>query len=184
MKLLLHCCCAPCAVAPLAKLHEDGHDILPWFYNPNIHPAQEYKKRRNTFIEYTTSLGLPAVVVDEYGLVDFVKAVADDPGQANRCPHCYRIRLTAAAQAAKEQGMDAFSTTLLISPYQQHELLHQIGEEIASTWQIPFYYEDFRPLFRIGQEKAKALELYRQGYCGCIYSEQDRYWKKSKGDKK
>ncbi len=178
MKLLLHCCCAPCAIKPLELLQTAGHEVTAWFYNPNIHPYQEYKKRRDTLISYTGAMGIPLVVQDDYALESFLRQVAQKP--ENRCPQCYRIRLEEAAKAAKAIGMDAFSTTLLISPYQKHELLKETGESLGATYGIPFYYEDFRPVFRAGQQKAKELELYRQGYCGCVYSEKERYWREAK----
>jgi len=178
MKLLLHCCCAPCAIMPLQLLREEGHEVTAWFYNPNIHPYQEYKKRRDTLISYTGAMGIPLEVHDDYALEDFLRQVAQSPEE--RCPHCYRIRLEQAAKTAKAMNMDAFSTTLLISPYQRHDLLKETGEALAAEYDIPFYYQDFRSQFRAGQQKARELELYRQGYCGCIYSEKERYWREAK----
>lgn len=163
---------------PIQRLLAAGHQLTPWFYNPNIHPYKEFERRRDTFIQYTGMIGLPGVVEDDYALEDFLKLVAAQP--EGRCVHCYRLRLEKAAQQAKQMGMDAYSTTLLVSPYQKHDLIREVGEALGQTYQIPFYYEDFRPYFREGQNKAKELELYRQPYCGCIYSEKERYCKQKR----
>lgn len=175
MKLLLHCCCAPCSVMPIRLLQEEGIQPATFFYNPNIHPYREYKKRRNTFREYMESLHLSFAMLDDYDMESFLAGVAEQP--AARCGFCYRIRLREAARFAAEQGFDAISTSLLVSPYQKHELIKYEGEKAAAEFGIEFYYRDFRPYFQEGQERARELGMYMQGYCGCIYSEKDRYFK-------
>lgn len=178
--LLLHICCAPCSVACLAQLAEEGISPTGFWYNPNIHPYQEYKARRDTLIDYAKSIGLPLIIHDEYGLQKFTKAVSNDI--PNRCAYCYAVRLDETARTAKEQGFKAFSTTLTVSPYQNHELIRQIGEKAAKKYGVEFRYYDFAPRFREGQAKARELELYMQKYCGCIYSEEDRYQKQIQRD--
>ena len=174
MKILLHTCCAPCSVYCIDRLKEMNIDMDVYWYNPNIHPYIEYKTRRDTLKEYTNSIGVNAIIEDEYGLREFCKNVINDLD--NRCMnYCYRVRLEKAAKFAKENGYDAFSTTLLVSPYQNHEGLKKVAEEMSKKYSIPFFYEDFRTGFRQGQAKARELGLYMQKYCGCVFSEEDRY---------
>jgi len=177
LKILLHCCCAPCAIRPLEELTKEGHQVATFFYNPNIHPYQEYKKRRNTFVDYMTGR-TDYILEDDYALEDFLKHVAPDP--ASRCAYCYKFRLEKTAQLACEQGFDAFTSSLLISPYQNHDLLKETGEKMSALYGPSFYYQDFRPYFREGQQRAIEEGLYRQPYCGCIYSEKERYCRKKK----
>lgn len=182
MKLLLHTCCAPCSVYCIKSLRNEGIEPTVYWFNPNIHPYMEYKARRNTLKEYTKSIGVNAIFDENYGLREFCKNVVDDLD--NRCvKYCYRIRLEQTAKYAKENGYDTFSTTLLISPYQNHEALKKIGEEMAEKYGLIFLYRDFRTGFREGQAEARELGLYMQKYCGCVFSEEDRYSKKIKKDK-
>ena len=173
--ILLHCCCAPCSVYCIDSLRSEGLDLTAFWYNPNIHPYQEYKARRDTLQAYAPSIGLKLLVKEDYGLRDFVRSVAEDID--GRCRHCYSIRLEESARFAAEHGFDAYTTTLLISPYQNHELLRQLGQELGQQYGVEFLYRDFRPGFREGQAKARELGLYMQKYCGCIFSEEDRYAK-------
>ena len=173
MKLLLHTCCAPCSVYCIDTLKKDNIDITSYWYNPNIHPYTEYKERLNALKDYTKSIDIPLIIDDYYGLRQFCKNVVDKLD--NRCGYCYYSRLEKTAIYAKEHGFDAFSTTLLISPYQNHELLKKTGEIIEKKYNIKFLYEDFRPGFKKGYEKARRLGLYIQKYCGCIFSEEERY---------
>jgi predicted adenine nucleotide alpha hydrolase (AANH) superfamily ATPase len=209
MNLLLHTCCAPCSVACIASLREEGIEPVLFWYNPNIHPYTEYSGRRDTLVKYAGDLGLELVVEDQYGLRSFIaglcRSLNGDNGRGeggpndsrdgglgpgpdrkpdrelfgkdagNRCGYCYRIRLARTAALARERGFDAFSTTLLISPYQNHELLAQAARDAAKEYDIEFLYRDFRPRFREGQAEARRLGLYMQKYCGCIFSEEERY---------
>ena len=175
MNLFLHICCAPCALYPYFRLKEEGLEPTGYFYNPNIHPYQEYRKRLDTVREFAGRVGLEVVYRDGYDLDEFLLRVAGKG--ALRCEHCYRMRLDAAAEAAKEKGFRLLSTSLLCSKYQKHDLLAGIGREMAATHGIEFYYEDFRRGWREGVVESKAMGLYRQQYCGCIYSEHDRYGK-------
>ena len=135
--------------------------------------------RRDTLKEYTKSINVKAFFEEDYGLDEFCKNVICD--LQNRCQnYCYRVRLEQTAKYAKEHGYDTISTTLLVSPYQKHEILKEQGEEIAKKYGLQFLYRDFRVGFREGQEKARELGLYMQKYCGCIFSEEDRYSKQIK----
>jgi predicted adenine nucleotide alpha hydrolase (AANH) superfamily ATPase len=176
MKLLLHVCCAPCAFQCVQALAEEEiHPDLCW-YNPNIHPYTEYRSRRDALRAIAADKELPLIIEDEYGLRSFIKGVENGAGDS-RCAFCYRLRLEKAAAVAKEKGCDAFSTTLLISPYQNHDLIRETGENMAARYGISFLYRDFRPRFRQGQAQARDAGYYMQKYCGCIYSEEERYLK-------
>jgi predicted adenine nucleotide alpha hydrolase (AANH) superfamily ATPase len=173
MKLLLHICCAPCAIYPYFRLKEEGMEPQGYFYNPNIHPFLEYRKRLDTVKEFSARVGLEVRYRDGYDLDRFLIAVAGTG--PNRCERCYRLRLDAVCAAAKESGFSAFTTTLLYSKFQKHDLIAGIGREMASERGIELYYEDFRRGWREGIMESKAMGLYRQQYCGCIYSEHDRH---------
>ena len=187
MKLLLHSCCAPCAVQCVASLAGEGIKPDLFWYNPNIHPYTEYCSRRDTFRLFATGRELLLVEEDEYGLRSFVSFVEKNGISENkdnsrqRCAYCYRLRLEKTACMAAENGYDAFSTTLLISPYQDHDLIRETGEALAGTYGINFLCRDFRPLFRQGQKQAREAGYYMQKYCGCIYSEEERYLGKGTG---
>lgn len=176
MKLLLHTCCAPCSVYCIEQLKKENIDITSYWYNPNIHPYKEYESRLETLKKYNEEIGIPIIINDYYGLKEFCKNTINKLN--SRCGYCYLCRLENAASYAKENGYDAFSTTLLISPYQNHELLKKTGDMLAKKYDIKFLYKDFRAGFREGQNKARSLGLYMQKYCGCIFSEEERYLSK------
>ena len=178
MKLLLHICCAPCSIMCIDALRGEGIEPVGFWHNPNIHPFTEYRIRRNTLRDYAQSIGLTLLEQDEYGLRPFLDEVKGD--YDNRCAACYRMRMDAAAQKASELGMTHFTSTLFISPYQSHELMMTTAQSAAKAHGVEFLYRDFRPLFRQGQERAREMGLYMQKYCGCIFSEEDRYRKKPK----
>ena len=174
MKLLMHTCCAPCSVYCIDSLRNEGIEPTLYWYNPNIHPYIEYKTRRDTLKEYAKMINVNAIFEENYGLDDFCKNVIGD--LKNRCVnYCYRVRIEQTAKYAKDNGYDAITTTLFVSPYQRHEELKKIVEDIAKKYDLQFVYRDFRVGFREGQAKARELGLYMQKYCGCIFSEEDRY---------
>jgi predicted adenine nucleotide alpha hydrolase (AANH) superfamily ATPase len=175
MKILFHICCAPCALYPYYRMKEDGMEPVGYFYNPNIHPYTEYKKRLDTVKDFSLRAGLEVRYRDSYDLDEFLMRIAGKG--ALRCEQCYRMRLDAAGAAAREFGLTAYTTSLLYSKYQKHDLIRGIAMEMASEHGIEFYYEDFRRGWREGIVESKAMGLYRQQYCGCIYSERDRYSK-------
>ena len=178
MNTLLHICCAPCSVACIRELREEGIEPTGFWYNPNIHPMLEYKTRKNTLVEYARSVDLKLILENEYGLRTFVEAVS--PNFNERCGYCYRVRMEETARQAAELGFTHFSTTLLISPYQNHDLLAETAERAAREYGVKFLYRDFRPRFREGQDAARELGLYMQKYCGCVFSEEDRYTKRKR----
>lgn len=178
MKTLLHICCAPCANQCIEVLRGDKLEVTGFWYNPNIHPFTEYRSRRNCLREYAAVIDLPLVEKNDYGLRLFVRQVASDI--ENRCVKCYEMRLFETARAAAEGGFDSFTSSLFISPYQNHELMREVAQRAASQYGVRFEYRDFRPYFRAGQEKARQLGFYIQKYCGCVFSEEERYLKKSK----
>ena len=173
MKTLLHICCAPCSITCIDTLRQEGIEPVGFWYNPNIHPYQEYKARRDTLEAYAASIGLELRMHDEYGLRPFVQAVAGDID--HRCGYCYRVRMEETARYAAENGYDSFTTSLLISPYQNHEAIRVTAQAMGEKYGVEFLYRDFRPLFQAGQEFAREHGFYMQKYCGCIFSEEDRY---------
>lgn len=177
-KIFLHICCAPCSIECINMLKEN-YDITGFWYNPNIHPYMEYKDRLEALKGYSSMIDLKVIYKDEYGLVEFTKNVIDVLD--TRCTdYCYRVRLEETAKNAKELGYKFFTTTLLISPYQKHDKIKEIGKEIAKKYDIKFIYYDPRTNFRIGQNKARELNLYMQKYCGCVFSEEGRFLKNTK----
>ncbi len=178
MKTLLHICCAPCANQCVEVLRGENIDVTGFWYNPNIHPFTEHRARRNCVRAYAESVNLPLLEKDDYALRPFVRSVAEDI--ANRCVKCYEMRLFEAAKTAKENGFDSFTSSLFISPYQNHELMAATAERAAAEYGVEFLYRDFRPYFKAGQEYAREQEFYMQKYCGCVFSEEERYLKKNK----
>ena len=172
-RVLLHVCCANCAIYPLSRLGQGKTEVFGFFYNPNIHPYQEYQRRRETVESFFRSRGTRLIIQDDYDLEGFLRDVVFREG--NRCSYCYHRRLEKAAMAAKKGRFDAFTTTLLHSKHQKHEEIREIGESLGRRLGVPFYYEDFRAGWKDGIEASKKLGLYRQQYCGCIYSEKERY---------
>ena len=178
MKTLLHICCAPCANQPIEVLLGDKIEVTGFWYNPNIHPFTEYRSRRNCVREYAGVIELPLIEKDDYGLRPFVREVAADI--EGRCVKCYEMRLFETAKMAAEGGFDSFTSSLFISPYQNHELMRDVAERAAHEYGVEFLYRDFRPYFRDGQNFAREHGFYMQKYCGCVFSEQERYLKKTK----
>ena len=178
MKTLLHVCCAPCANQCVELLRGEEIEVYSFWYNPNIHPFTEYRARRNCLRAYAEDIQLPLIEKNDYALRPFVREVAADI--ENRCGKCYEMRLFEAAKQAKEGGFDSFTSSLFISPYQNHDLMAATAEKAAAEYGVEFLYRDFRPLFKAGQEYARAHEFYMQKYCGCVFSEEERYLKRSK----
>ena len=173
MKLLMHICCAPCTIYPLQILRSDKHDLYGLFYNPNIHPYKEYNKRLNTLKTYAAQVGLSITYTEEYDMEIFLRNVAFR--EKDRCRYCYYGRLQHAAHRAKEERFEGFTTTLLYSKVQDHSMIKNIGESLAIENGIKFYYQDFRLGWEDGIRVSKEMDLYRQPYCGCVYSEKERF---------
>ena len=209
MKTLMHICCAPCANQPIEVLRTDGIEVAGFWYNPNIHPVTEYRARRNCLEDYAKQIELPLIMKNDYALRPFVRMVADDI--AHRCGKCYEMRLfetarqaaeggfdsftsslfispyqnhelmrEVAERAAAEGGFDSFTSSLFISPYQNHELMREVAERAAAEYGVNFLYRDFRPYFKDGQNFAREHGFYMQKYCGCVFSEEERYIKAKK----
>jgi hypothetical protein len=180
MKLLLHACCGPCACYPAKALSGEGVDFTLLYYNPNIHPYKEFKHRLAALRELAEKQDYRLIIDKTYPLEECVKGMLEEP--VVRCAFCYRIRLRYTAKYAADNGFTAFSTTLLYSPYQKHDLIVQAAKAAAEEFGVEFYYQDWRPHYQEGVDISLALGLYRQPYCGCVFSERDRYmeWKKSK----
>ena len=178
MKTLLHICCAPCANQCIEVLRGDHFEVAGFWYNPNIHPYTEFRARRESVRLYAPTIDLPLIENNNYALRPFIRAVAQDI--EHRCGTCYEMRLMETARQAKELGFDSFTSSLFISPYQNHELMRQMAEKAAAEYGVEFLYRDFRPYFKAGQEKARELGFYMQKYCGCVFSEEERYIKAKK----
>ncbi len=178
MKLLLHACCAPCLAAPYEHLIKE-HEIVVFWYNPNIQPYREYIRRLEAFRKYTSKKGIKTIEDLSYPLEDWLYKAAMLSRKSNvlRCKFCYAERLHRVATYAKRHGFNAFSTTLLLAPYQKHELVKEIGEKIGKNMNIEFLYIDMRKWFDESEKMAREAGIYRQGYCGCVFSEADRYWR-------
>lgn len=175
-RVLLHTCCAPCSIHCVDSLRSEGLTPVSYWFNPNIHPYTEYRSRKTTLEDYAKSIQLPLIVDNTYGLREFCKNVIHD--LSGRCFYCYDVRLEQTAKYAAEHGFASFTTTLLVSPFQNHQAIIHVAEKAAEKYQVPFLYRDFRPGFQDGQSKARELELYMQKYCGCIFSEEERYRRK------
>ncbi|MBI5893299.1 MAG: epoxyqueuosine reductase QueH [Deltaproteobacteria bacterium] len=202
MKLLVHICCGPCAIYPLKKILDgkpvpeglnQGMDVWGFFFNPNIHPYTEYKKRLEAVKILADKMDIKMIYRDEYGLEEFLKhtlrteTVTQGFSLENvkpeglsynkraRCGYCYSSRLEATAIAAKENRFDYFSSSLLYSKYQDHDEIKKIGLGLADKYGVAFYYDDFRIGWKEGIKESKDMGHYRQQYCGCIFSEKERY---------
>ena len=173
--LLLHTCCAPCATYCTKHWQQKGLEVTSFWYNPNIHPFTEHQRRLQALQEFAQQTGVPLIVSEGYDVINYFRAVVGHEGE--RCSYCFRLRLSITALIAKLKGFDAFTTTLLISPYQKHELLKTVGEEMARKEGVDFLYEDLRPGYSESHRMSQELDLYRQKYCGCLYSEWERFGK-------
>lgn len=176
MAVLLHTCCGPCLSGAWPALKRSGaDDILLFWENPNIHPHTEYHSR---FESFKTMAGILHAEIRwgdiSYGLERYLTALHGDFGPS-RCSACFRMRLAATAARARQDGIESYSSTLLISPYQNHELLVAIGHEVGREHGVTFIDTDLRPAFTGTFSGARENGLYRQKYCGCIFSEHERF---------
>jgi len=193
-RVLAHICCGPCSIYPIKELlkgRADGGstpDVCGFFYNPNIHPYSEFKKRLEAAKTLSNHLSLDVIFHEKYEPSVFVKgmnAAASQSGKRHpehgrRCLYCYENRLEKTAQAAVEFGFKYFTTSLLYSKYQMHDEIKKTGIDLGEKYGIIFYYEDYRSGWVEGIEESRALGLYRQNYCGCIYSKLERNAEKMK----
>ncbi len=167
-KLLLHVCCAPCLSGTDKALADKDFCITGYFYNPNIHPEVEFNKRLDALKTYSNAKSFLTIVDVTYNIGMFDREVIDKPG--DRCENCYRLRLDRTARYAADNKFDQFSTTLLLSPYQKHDKLKTIGEDMSRKYGVEFYYQDLRPHYHESITISKQMGLYRQKYCGCRLS--------------
>lgn len=171
MKVALHICCGVCAAGVVERLVSEGHQVSGFFYNPNIHPVEEYERRLEVARQVAGEMDFPLAVGQyESGLwFEKTKGLENEPEGGRRCPVCFRLRLEKAYAHMLEMDWDAFTTTLTVSPSKSATIVNQIGREIGGD---RFLSRDFKKKdgFKRSMELAKKWELYRQHYCGCIYS--------------
>ncbi len=177
-KILVHMCCAPCSVYPLKVLRSENFHIMGFFYRHNIHPYTECLKREETLKTFSEIEKFQVIWQEGYEPEEFIRNVVFR--EADRCAYCYHDRLKSTALLAKRGKFDCFTSTLLYSKFQKHDMIREIGESLAKSAGIPFYYHDFREGWKQGIAESKELNLYRQQYCGCIYSEKERYFRQIK----
>jgi predicted adenine nucleotide alpha hydrolase (AANH) superfamily ATPase len=172
-KLLVHCCCCHCAAYTLQSFRQQNDDVTAFWYNPNIHPYREHRARSESLVALTRHFNFPLVSFEGYDMTAYFQQIN---GRENRrCLYCYEIRLTKTADEALARGFEAFSSSLLISPWQKHDFIRETGEKIARDKGIPFLYADLRQHYAESRRITKPLNLYRQQYCGCLFSEWERY---------
>lgn len=171
--VLIHSCCAHCAAYTVDYWLQQGYEVSALWYNPNIHPYMEHQHRLEAMQSLAQEMGLPLIVAEGYDIIDYFHQVVGHESQ--RCQYCFRLRLSKTMETAHRMGFDAFTTTLLISPHQKHDLLREIGSDLAREGGIDFLYADLRKRYSDSRRMTKGLNLYRQQYCGCVYSEWERY---------
>jgi predicted adenine nucleotide alpha hydrolase (AANH) superfamily ATPase len=156
-------------------MREEGLEVMGFFYRHNIHPYTECLRRQEALEAYAEQINLKVIYQEGYDLEGFIQNVAFR--ESERCNYCYHDRLRSTALLAKRGKFDYFSSTLLYSKHQQHELIRSMGESIGKSAGVAFLYRDYREGWKEGIECSKQMGLYRQHYCGCIYSEKERYFK-------
>lgn len=176
-KLLLHVCCGPCSIMPATRLCSAGFKVIAWFHNPNIQPLAEYLRRREAALECAARLDIEIIFDDEWDLAGWLQGQLPRAKSAERCHWCCETRLDAAWAKAQELGVGHFSTSLLYSIYQPHEVIAARGHKLSTT-DVKFVYRDFREDWNEGIELSRKWGIYRQPYCGCVFSEAERYAKK------
>jgi epoxyqueuosine reductase len=170
--VLVHVCCAHCAAYTVDYWRGLGYAVSAYWYNPNIHPFLEHQHRLDAMRTLAAEMDVPLIVEPGYDMVDYFRAVVGH--EDDRCRHCFDQRLTKTAAIAAGLGIASFTSTLLISPHQEHEILREVGEETAAGG-VGFLYADLRKRYSDSRHMTKPLDIYRQQYCGCVYSEWERY---------
>lgn len=201
MRILVHICCGPCAITVLQRLKDQGHDLAGLFFNPNIQPLAEYMRRREGAARVAGRLDIPLLFADalpeaEQRWTDpwlpgagerpeerplppavdpaaWLRAVAGREDE--RCLFCWRVRLQKTADIAASRGFEGFTSSLLYSRYQRHETIQELGRSMAVSGGPVFVYQDFRVFWQEGVRLSREWGIFRQQYCGCLYSEYDRY---------
>lgn len=177
--ILIHACCGPCLTGPWEELLKHDYNPHVYWYNPNIHPSMEYLKRLESLREFVTMKSGTLHEETKYDFREFLRETVNLNRQ-ERCNYCYGVRLNATARKAAELGISFFTTTLSVSPYQDHESIQEAGKRAAKQHGVDFKYFDWRDIFREYQNIAREIGLYSQAWCGCMYSETERYAKKLK----
>ncbi len=152
---------------------QQGYEVSALWYNPNIHPYLEHQYRLEAMKSFAQEVRLTLAVAVGYDIMNYFRQVVGR--EAERCRYCFGLRLAKTAEVALEKGAHAFTTTLLISPHQKHELIAEIGSELARQKGVDFLYADLRQRYPDSRHMTKGFSLYRQQYCGCVYSEWERY---------
>ena len=177
-RLLLHSCCAPCSSYVITYLY-DYFDITILYYNPNIYPYEEYKKRKDEQIRLISNFKGVKIINCDYDndiYNEVIKGLENEPERGSRCTKCFYLRLNKTGEIAKKNDFEYFGTTLTVSPYKNARLLNEIGEDISKKYDIKWLYSDFKKNdgYKKSIELSKKYDLYRQDYCGCIYSKRDK----------
>lgn len=183
-RILIHTCCGPCFVGVYYDIMENNEifkgkdvEISSLYYNPNIQPLVEYQRRKQTLEEFCTKVNCDLIVVDDYNLTRFVsESVNLDEKFESRCHYCYYTRLKKTFEYAQTMRYDSVMTTLSISPYQNQELIKKVGDELSKEYGIEYIHLDYTKIFRQGQKRAIEHKMYRQKYCGCVFSIDNGKW--------
>jgi len=172
--ILIHTCCAPCATYVFEKLVSECWKPVAFFYNPNIHPKDEYARRLEELTGFAHLKNYELITEEDNPKVWFevIKGLESEKEGGLRCEACFKLRLEKTAIYASRKNFDAFSTVLTISPHKNSALINKIGKELENKYNIPFLEADFKKQdgFKKSLELSKEYNLYRQNYCGCIYS--------------
>jgi len=171
--VLVHSCCAHCAAYTVDYFRQQEYEVTAFWYNPNIHPYMEHQHRLEAMQSLAQEMNLPLIVTEGYDMIDYFRRVVGHESQ--RCQYCFELRLSKTAEIAHQMGFSAITSTLLISPHQKHDLLREIGNKSVEGKGVDFLYADLRKRYSDSRHMTKGLNLYRQQYCGCVYSEWERY---------
>ena len=172
-KLLLHSCCGPCSSGVIEGLL-DEYDVTVYYYNPNIYPKEEFDKRASEQLKYLKIMNLPCIVgeYEDKKYYDAVKGLEGEPEGGLRCAECFKLRLLATAKYAKEHGYDVFTTTMSVSPHKDFELLNKIGKVVSDEVGVDYLWANFKKKdgYLKSIRNSQKYGLYRQNYCGCVFS--------------
>jgi len=171
--VLVHSCCAHCAAYTVDYFRQQEYEVTAFWYNPNIHPYMEHQHRLEAMQSLAQEMNLPLIVTEGYDMIDYFRRVVGHESQ--RCQYCFELRLSKTAEIAHQMGFSAITSALLISPHQKHDLLREIGNKSVEGKGVDFLYADLRKRYSDSRHMTKGLNLYRQQYCGCVYSEWERY---------
>jgi len=177
-KILLNVCCSNCATHSINTLRDEGYEVVTWFYNPNIHPEEEYKKRFSDMARLAAETKTENITEVPYEVEEWDRACAgleNEPEGGKRCVECFRLRMEKTAQKTKELGFNIFAVTLTISPHKNAELINKLGREAAEKYRVKYFESNFKKKdgYKKSLELSRKHSLYRQNYCGCRYSKND-----------